>query len=62
VVVSGQTPEALGKPGSEIAGLRESGSRVELILPDKASRDQIFPNLFDPSAGHPAPRPVWPRG
>ncbi|HTA77246.1 MAG TPA: patatin-like phospholipase family protein [bacterium] len=49
VVVSGQTPEALGKPGSEIASLREAGSRVELILPDKPSRDQIFPNLFDPA-------------
>lgn len=49
VVVSGQTPEALGKPGSEIAGLREAGSYVELILPDKPSRDQIFPNLFDPA-------------
>ncbi len=54
VVVSGQTPEALGKPGSEIAGLREAGSRVELILPDKPSRDQIFPNLFDPSRWAPS--------
>lgn len=49
VVVSGQTPEKLGQPGSEIASLREAGTRVELILPDKASRDQIFPNLFDPT-------------
>jgi len=54
VVVSGQTPEALGKPGSEIAGLREGGSRVELILPNKPSRDQIFPNLFDPSRWAPS--------
>ncbi|GEM_PF-2828613 len=56
VVVSGQTPEALGKPGSKIATLRGQGDsplvgtcHVELILPDKPSRDQIFPNLFDPA-------------
>lgn len=54
VVVSGQTPEALGKPGSEIAGLLAGGSRVELILPDKPSRDQIFPNLFDPARWAPS--------
>ena len=47
IVLAVARPGPLGPLEDEIAALRASGSRIELIVPDPSSISALFPNLLD---------------
>jgi NTE family protein len=46
---------------SQVEGLREQGSHVEVITPDADSRTAMGTNQMDPATRAPPPAPVSPR-